>query len=202
MKPVLAVDIDSTIYEFSDSLIESTKELKGDTITKEEISDWYYLQKRYGNEEAEEIFIHALAPEKVAHRELYPGCKSVLDTLRQTGVELHFISHNHNPDGMNDAVREWLAPKFPLVPVDILHSSEPKLDKLLELDALGILDDKPETLEAVADAGLIAATLIHPWNQKLVNERPDIMGFRRWKDVWGLGLFEEIAARQRAKRTV
>ncbi len=202
-KPVLCCDVDSTIYPFNDSVIEAVKEVTGDTVTNGDFNDWHFLAKKYSYETQGEIFKLALDPEKVKHRELYPGCKQVLDILRQMGVELYFLSHNHDPEGMYYAVTEWLAPKFPLASVEILHSDQPKINRLRELAAIGIIDDSPDTLVDAANDSLLAITMRHPWNQEVRNEREDIHSFARWQDLFSGGfLFSEVAARQRARRTV
>jgi hypothetical protein len=54
---------------------------------------------------------------------------------------------------------------------------------LRDIGAFGLIDDRPETLERVADAGLWAAARIQPWNRELVAARPDVHGFSDWREV-------------------
>ena len=90
---------------------------------------------------------------------------------------------------------------FPGEPIQIIPSDESKLGYIRLLDAVGIIDDKPDTLIEVADAGLLAATIITPFNQKLVRKRDDIIGFRSWGQAFWSGLATEIVRRQRARHT-
>ena len=58
-----------------------------------------------------------------------------------------------------------------------------KLDILQKLGALGLIDDHPDTIGRVADAGLWAAARIQPWNRELVVARADVHGFCDWREV-------------------
>lgn len=58
-----------------------------------------------------------------------------------------------------------------------------KLGVLRELGAFGMIDDRPDTIELVAGAGLWAATLIQPWNRKIVTKRRDVHGFSDWREI-------------------
>jgi hypothetical protein len=49
-----------------------------------------------------------------------------------------------------------------------------------------MVDDRPKTIASVADAGLWAATMLQPWNRKLVAERADVYGFASWHEVLDL----------------
>lgn len=196
-KPILAVDIDSTIYPFVDSLIEAVFDITEERMVREDFNDWDALQTRFGDEVAEKIFQKALDPKMVEHRQLYPGCKVFLDYVKQMGVDLYFLSHNHDPDNMEESVKRWLAPKFPLSPVKIIHSDNPKIEKLLDVGAIGIIDDKPATLADALEHDLLAATLIHPWNQEFLKENPEVIRFRNWDQAFGSGLATEIVSRCR-----
>ena len=57
---------------------------------------------------------------------------------------------------------------------------------LRELNAFGMIDDRPDTLEDAADAGLWTAAKLQPWNREPVSKRPDINGFEDWREVLGL----------------
>ncbi len=60
---------------------------------------------------------------------------------------------------------------------------EDKLGLLDSLGAFGMVDDRPDTIARVADAGFWAATMIQPWNRELVAERADVYGFESWHEV-------------------
>ncbi len=45
-----------------------------------------------------------------------------------------------------------------------------------------LIDDSPETLEKALDAGLTAATLLHPWNRE-VCETEDVVAAKDWREL-------------------
>ncbi len=58
-----------------------------------------------------------------------------------------------------------------------------RLEVLGEVGAFGMVEDPPEKIRRVADAGLRAATRVQPRNRSLVEERQDIHGFHDWCEV-------------------
>lgn len=183
MLRTLGIDVDSTIYDLTPGLIEAAQEITGEEVTKEQINEWGYLDTRFGGDTAHRIFVRALDPKRVSERTLYPGAREIIRVLGALGAEVHFVTHNHDPEGMRPHLVPWLEQHFPRRPVHILHSSESKLECLRDIGAVGIIDDKPATLIEVADAGLVAATLIQPWNRELVESREDIVGFFDWRHI-------------------
>jgi hypothetical protein len=80
------------------------------------------------------------------------------------------------------------------MPCDDLHCALPKhpawpdapgpvfLDKVsrcveLEIDVL--VDDSPVNIARAQEQGIVAATILHPWNEDLV-ERDGVIGARDW----------------------
>ena len=79
----------------------------------------------------------------------------------------------------------WLKAHFG-AGIELTVTTEDKLDILRKLGAFGLIDDRPKTIERVADAGFWAAMMLQPWNKELVAGRPEIHGFRSWHEVPGL----------------
>ena len=69
-------------------------------------------------------------------------------------------------------VRRWRRPKWAKVGI---ASSAPST--AIGIDVL--IDDSPETLERALDAGMVAATILHPWNRELCEEE-DIVSAPDW----------------------
>jgi hypothetical protein len=44
------------------------------------------------------------------------------------------------------------------------------------------VDDSPVNLIRARDAGMVAATIVHPWNEELV-ERDGVIGARDWEGL-------------------
>ena len=45
-----------------------------------------------------------------------------------------------------------------------------------------LIDDSPETLQKALDAGITAATLLHPWNRELC-ETEDVVAAKDWPEL-------------------
>jgi hypothetical protein len=88
----------------------------------------------------------------------------------------------NDPGVVGPHLEPWLRENFgPEVGLTVTGGD--KLGILRDLDAFGLIDDRPETLVRVADAGWWTATKIQPWNRDLVAERPDVHGFSDWREA-------------------
>lgn len=186
MMRVLGVDVDSTVWDVSVWVREAVLEVTGDTLDLGSVTTWTHVLDAYGEEATVEIFDRVLSPERVREREPYPGAPEVLRRLQdERGIEVHFITHNWDPASMTPRLQPWLREHFgPAVGLTV--TTDDKLGILRELGAFGLIDDRPDTIGRVADAGLWAATLVQPWNRDLVVARDDIHGFSDWREVPGL----------------
>jgi len=181
--PILASDVDSTLWNTGARVREVVLETTGDELDLEAVNTWTDLLAAYGEATTTEIFDRVLSPERVGEHEPYPGAAEVLRRLQEErGIGVHFISRNHDPEAMAPRLEPWLREHFgPAVGLTVTTAD--KLDVLRELGAFGLIDDRPETLERAADAGLWAAARIQPWNRGLVASRPDVHGFSDWREV-------------------
>ena len=181
MKPTLALDVDSTVWNTGARVREVVLEVTGETLDLESVSTWTHLLDAYGEEATTEIFDRVLSPEKIRDRELYPGVVEVLLHLQgERGVKVHFVTHG--TDAIEPHLDPWLREHFG-PGVGLTVTAGDKLAVLREIGAFGMIDDRPETLESVADAGLWAAARIQPWNCELVAARADVRGFYDWREV-------------------
>jgi hypothetical protein len=70
------------------------------------------------------------------------------------------------------------------MPYDDLHCSYDKISRCVELQIDVLVDDSPVNLAAASEAGIVAATIVHPWNERLV-EAGDAVGGRDWNELAG-----------------
>ena len=185
MRCVLSVDVDSTVWDLTTWVCEAVLDVTGEWLDPGTITTWTHVLDAYGEEEATEVYERALSPRRVREREPYPGSPEVLRGLQRKGIEIHFVTHNWDPDTMTPHLDPWLKEHFG-PDVGLTVSTEDKLGILRELGAFGMVDDRPETIARVADAGLWAATKVQPWNRELVAGRNDVHGFASWHEVPGL----------------
>ena len=148
----------------------------------ERITTWTHVLDTYGEETTTAIFDRVFDPERVRDREPYPGAPEVLRELQERhGIEIHFVTYNA-PGIMGSYPEPWLRTHFgPKVGLTV--TTEDKLGILEELGAFGLIDDRPDTLERAADAGLWAAAMKQPWNRDLLTRRSDVHRFSHWQEV-------------------
>ena len=183
MKPTLALDVDSTVWNTGARVREVVLDLTGDTLDLELVSTWTHILDTYGEETATEIFDRVLAPGRVCERTPYPGSTQVLRYVQEErDVKVHFITRNHDPEAMTPYLEPWLKEYFG-GGVGLTVTAGDKLGTLRDLGAFGLIDDRPEILERAADAGLWTVARIQPWNRELVARRKDVRGFADWREV-------------------
>ena len=69
------------------------------------------------------------------------------------------------------------------LPYDELYCSYDKVARCREIGIDVLIDDSPENLERALDAGITAATLLHPWNRELC-ETEDVICARGLAASW------------------
>ena len=109
----------------------------------------------------------------------------------------HFIHiTSHRAAEAHQATELWLE-RIGL-PYDELYCSYDKVTRCAEIGIDLLIDDSPENLRRAIDAGIAAATILHPWNRDLVAEE-DIVAAEDWSELDGeltgkkLGKFDQNA---------
>jgi hypothetical protein len=183
LKPILATDVDSTVWNPGAWVCEAVLEITGETLDLESVTTLTYLFDYYEEKVAMEIFERVFSPQRVREREPYPGSPEVLRTLQEGhGMGVHFVTRHYDPVAMEPCLEPWLKEHFgPEVRLTVTAGD--KLPILQELGAFGLIDDHPDTIGRVADAGLWAAAKVQPWNRAFVTDRSDVHGFSDWREV-------------------
>jgi hypothetical protein len=73
------------------------------------------------------------------------------------------------------------------MPYDDLHCSFDKISRCVELGIDVLVDDSPVNITRAREEGILAATIIHPWNEELIGTdgvigASDWLGLRRALD--------------------
>jgi 5'(3')-deoxyribonucleotidase len=182
LKPTLCTDIDSTIWNTGAWVRSAVFEVTGESLDMGRITTWTHVLDTYGEDATTTIFERVFDPQRVRDREPYPGAPEVLRALQESySIKIHFVTHN-DPEIMAPYLEPWLKAHFGRK-VGLTVTTGDKLDILKELGAFGLVDDRPDTIERVAETGLWAAAMIQPWNRDLLTRRSDIHGFSHWQEV-------------------
>jgi hypothetical protein len=169
----IALDIDSTLHHYWDVLAAVAKrrfgvELPYDRQTVWEIDRLRPEQVRAAVEETHrEENILAAVP--------YEGAVETVRAWHEAGHFIHVTSHRRA--GAYEATRRWLDAIG--LPYDELHCSSDKIARATELGIDVLVDDSPQNLLRALEAGMTAATLLHPWNRDLCEE-DDIVCAADW----------------------
>lgn len=183
MRRTLGIDLDSTIWDTGARVCEAVFEVTGETLDLESVSSWIHVLDTYGEEKTTEIFDHVFSPGAIRARKPYPGAAEVLRRLQsELGIKVHFVTRGHDPEALGPHLELWLGEHFG-PDIGLTVTTGEKLSVLEEISAFGMIDDRPETLERVAGAGLWAVARIQPWNREFVAARADIHGFLDWREV-------------------
>ena len=172
----IAIDIDSTLHHYWDQLNGVAQRRFGTSLAYEEQVTWGITKLRPSQlaacvaETHQEVLVLAAEP--------YPDAVDTVSRWHAAGHFIHITSHR-NPEAHDVTVR-WLE-QIGLA-YDELHCSFDKITRCVELEMDVLIDDSPVNLTRAQDAGLIAATILHPWNAELV-ETDDVIAGRTWAEL-------------------
>jgi 5'(3')-deoxyribonucleotidase len=190
--PTLCMDVDSTIWDTGAWVCVAVLEVTGEELDMEEVTTCTHLLDTYGEETTTLVFDRVFDPARIRERKPYPGAPETLRALRNDfDIGIHFVTHN-DPETMTSRLRPWLEDHFG-PDAGLTVTTGDKLEVIDKLGAFGLIDDRPDTIQRVADAGLWAATKIQPWNRDLVACRTDIHGFYHWQEVHDLLLHRNFS---------
>jgi uncharacterized protein len=177
----IALDIDSTLHPYWDLLQRVVRERYGVELPYEEQRDWgiTVLER--------DAVIHCVeethTDENIMAGVPYEGAVETVQEWHAQGHWIHVTSHRRPQTA--DATARWLE-RIGL-PVDDLHCSFDKVSRCAQLGIDVLVDDSPVNIARAQEAGIVAATIIHPWNEEVV-ERDGVIGARDWD-----GLRERLA---------
>jgi uncharacterized protein len=176
----IALDIDSTLHPYWDLLQRVVRERYGIELPYEEQRDWGITQLE------RDAVIHCVeethSDENIAAGVPYPDA---VETVRGWHEQGHWIQiTSHRRSSTYAATESWLDAIG--LPYHDLHCSFDKVSRCIELGIDVLVDDSPVNIAKAREAGIVAATIVHPWNEELV-ERDGVIGARDW-----LGLRREL----------
>jgi uncharacterized protein len=156
---IAIIDIDNTLWQFSDAFYLEIKKINGNFPTPDQ---WSTVNIWEGYCSVED-FIAAINSihynQDRDQYQPYPESQDFLSSLKEQGF--HIILASHRVPVTRHPTERWLARHN--LPYDELHLS---LDKtILFPKADVIVDDSPLTLEKAIESGMLGAGLLFPWNK-------------------------------------
>jgi len=169
----IALDIDSTLHHYWDLIDRIAQERYGVALPYADQRSWgiTVLQREQLIACVEETH----SEENILNAEPYPDA---VETVRQWHSGGHWIHvTSHRAVGTRGPTAAWLDRIG--MPYDDLHCSYDKLTRCVELGIDVLVDDSPANIAGARERGILAATIQHPWNERLVGEDGVILA-RDW----------------------
>jgi uncharacterized protein len=158
----IALDIDSTLHHYWDLLDEISRRRWGVELPYDRQHTWGITELEH--DQLVEAVRETHSDENIAAADPYPGAVETVSDWHGRGHWIHVTSHRAGPTSA--ATARWLERIG--MPYDDLHCSYDKVSRCVELRIDLLIDDSPVNLERALDAGIAAATIVHPWNAELV----------------------------------
>lgn len=172
MGKIAIIDIDNTLWQFSDAFYLALKKINRNFPTPDH---WTTYDIWEGYCPAED-FIAAI--NSIHHNQdndqyqPYPESQDFLSSLKNHGF--HIILASHRTKETSQPTERWLARHR--LPYDELHLS---LDKTVLFQKADIVvDDSPLTLVKAIESGALGAGLLFPWNRDYASN-----GFRLFQNL-------------------
>jgi uncharacterized protein len=172
----IAIDIDSTLHDHWPLVAAAARRRYGIELPYEDQVP--STARRLSEAQLRACIEDTHTDAAIAGARPYPHAVETVDGWYDAGHEIHVMSHR--PERSLAATSRWLDAIG--LRRDGLHGGE---DKLADARRLGIdllVDDSPPTLLRALDAGLLAATLRHPWNAHLCDGRGIVCG-ADWREL-------------------
>lgn len=154
----IAIDIDSTLHEYWHQFSAIAERRFGVSLPYDLQDTWGITRLR--PEQVDWCVAESHRDEHVLTAEPYPGAVDVINRWIDAGHEIHIASHRAAE--AHDVTARWLE-QIGLRPA-ALHCVPDKIPVCCEIGAGLLIDDSPLNLEQALEAGILAATLDHPWN--------------------------------------
>ena len=173
----IALDIDSTLHHYWDLIDRISRERFGVELPYDEQTDWGITVLERDDLIACVEETHS--DENILAAEPYPDAVETVKAWSEQGHWIHVTSHRTTR--AHDATAQWLE-KIGM-PYDDLHCSYDKISRCVDLDIDVLIDDSPVTLARAIERGMVAATLVHPWNRELCEEEAEVVCADDWRGL-------------------
>ena len=172
----IAIDIDSTLHHYWPLLSAAAKRRFGIELPYEHQLSWAITRLR--EEQLRVCVQDTHSDEAIAAATPYPHAVETVNGWHDAGHFIHITSHR--AEHCHPATAEWLE-RIGLR-YDELYCSYDKVGRCREIGIDVLVDDSPVNIAEALEAGIVAATLRHPWNEDVCEEEDVICG-RDWPEL-------------------
>jgi uncharacterized protein len=171
---LIAIDIDSTLHHYWDQLADAAKRRFGVDLDYDEQRTWRITRLR--DEQLRVAVADTHADATIARAKPYEHAVEIVNGWHAAGHGIHVTSHR--AETCIPATERWLDAIG--LEYDALHCSYDKISHCREIGADVLIDDSPVNISRALEAGMIAATLVHPWNYDVCEEE-DVVCAHTWR---------------------
>jgi FMN phosphatase YigB (HAD superfamily) len=172
----IALDIDSTLHHHWPLVAAAAKRRFGVELPYEQ--QFTSAARRLDDEQLQMCIEDTHSDEAIAGARPYPHAVETVNAWCDAGHRIHVMSHRGERSAT--ATRRWLH-DLGLCHHDLYCGD----DKVAYCRTIGIrllIDDSPDNLLGARDAGILAATLRHPWNEDVCDTR-QIISAADWQEL-------------------
>ena len=169
----IAIDIDSTLHDHWPLVAAAAERRFGVALPYEEQLPW--AERSLTDAQLLACIEDTHTDDAIAGARPYPHAVEVVNGWRDAGHEIHIATHR--AENSTAATRRWLDDIG--LRYDALWCGADKVAHLRAARVDLLIDDSPQTLLRAVDAGMLAATLRHPWN-RAVWHAPEVVSASDW----------------------
>ncbi|MBB4664607.1 5' nucleotidase, NT5C type [Conexibacter arvalis] len=160
----IAIDIDSTLHDYWQLFSRLARKRFGVTLDYEH--QITYEIDRLRPEQVAALTAESHAAEHVLDAVPYAGAVETVAAWKEAGHFIHITSHRAQE--AHEPTAQWLERVG--LPYDELYCSFDKISRCTEIAIDVLIDDSPDNILRAQEAGIVPATILHPWNRELVEE--------------------------------
>jgi uncharacterized HAD superfamily protein len=172
----IAIDIDSTLHDYWPVFAKLARKRFGvDLAYEDQVT---YDIDRLRPEQVAALTAESHRAVHVLDAEPYEGAVDVVRRWHEEGHYIHVTSHRAQE--AHEATAQWLERIG--MPYDDLYCSYDKVTRCSEISIDVLIDDSPNNILRAQEAGIVPATLLHPWNRELCEEE-GVIAASDWHDL-------------------
>jgi hypothetical protein len=172
----IAIDIDSTLHHYWDVLSEAALRRFGIELPYEEQLTWGITRLR--DEQLSCCIAETHCERAILAGRPYDGAVEAVNAWARQGHFIHVTTHRS--PAAHAVTEQWLRDIG--LQFDELYCSDDKVTRCREIGIELLIDDCPGNLEQALEHGILAATILHPWNQE-VCETEDVICAADWPSL-------------------